>query len=140
MATLKGTKITPGTTASLNTLVKDIDITEATVYVTIESGETVLTKSNYHDEEAVSLDEAYDESVWIGTDVTVNYTQEETMWLRPGNARVQIGWVFEDGTASKTEMIRVFIPDTIIRGVMRYGRDVEPVVSTADSEDDESDE
>ena len=123
MATLKGAKITPGTTPVLNALVEGEDITEATVYVTIESGDMSLTKSNYHDEEAVSLDEAYDEAVWIGTDVTVPYTQAETMCLHPGNAKVQIGWVFEDGTADKTSIGRVFIPDTIIRGVMRYGRD-----------------
>lgn len=122
MATLKGAKITPGTTPVLNALVKDVDITEATVYVTIESGDSIVTKSNYEEDGVVSLDEAYDEEVWIGTDVTVAYSQADTLALSPGYARVQIGWVFDDDTADKTDMGRLFIPDTIIRGVMRYGR------------------
>lgn len=122
MATLKGAKIMPGTTPILNALVEGVDITEATVYVSIVSGDTIVMKSNYYEDGVVLLDEAYDGSTWIGTDVTVRYSQSDTLCLRPGNAKVQIGWVFDDDTADKTDMGRLFVPNTIIGGVMRYGR------------------
>ena len=126
MTALSNVKIKPGTTPVLSAVINDIDITEATVYVTIYSGGDDYTKSNYFDDGTVSLDTIYDEvdGHFLGTEVTVKYTQEETVNMRPGHAKMQIGWVLEDGTADKTNLSRVYIPKTLIHHVMRYGRPV----------------
>lgn len=124
MSTLLSAELMPGTTPILKAVVSGEDITDSTVYVSIESGDIIYTKSNYHDDGTISLEKAYDEnSNFLGTEVTVMYTQEDTLCLSPGYARVQIGWVSEDDTADKTNMGRVHVPNTLIREVMRYGKD-----------------
>ena len=123
MAKLINAKLKPGTTPILNAVVSGVDIREATVYIAIETGEITHMKSTHDDNGMISLDPVYDENEQIiGTEVTVMYTQEETLWMRPGFAKVEIGWVFDDDSADKTNIGRVFIPNTLIRGVMRYGR------------------
>lgn len=123
MASLVSTRMKPGTTPILNAVVGGVDITEATVYIAIETGDYTHVKSNKDNDDLISLDPVYDENEHIiGTEITAIYTQEETLQLSPGNAKIEIGWVFDDDSADKTNIGRVLIPKTLIKGVMRYGR------------------
>lgn len=122
MATLSLVKIKPGTTPILTAVVDEI-IQDATVYLAIDMKGRRLVKSNYCNEGDVIVEPIYDESdVQISTQLTVQYSQEETLYFRPGYARVEVGWVFEDNTADKTNIGRIMIPKTLIKGVMRYGK------------------
>lgn len=122
MATLKAVEIKPGTTPLLTAIVDGEDIHEATVYVAIDMGDRRLVKSNYNDEAAVIAEPVYSGSRVVGTQVTVQYSQAESLSLRPGYASVQIGWVFDDLSADKTNIGRLRISRNIIKEVMAYGR------------------
>lgn len=139
MASLSAIEIKPGTTAIFTTIVEDEDITNATVYVTIDMGDIKLTKSNHHSNEGITLEAVYDEEVYddpecVGTLVSVQYSQAETLRLRPGPASVEVGWVFENGTAGKSDIGRLHIARTLFKGVMDYGR-ADDLVDPTEDED-----
>lgn len=119
MATLKAAEIKPGTTPLLSVTVEGEDIHEATVYVTIDDGGRQVVKSNYDHAGDFSF-EIIDDGVHVDTLVNVQYSQSETLMLRPGNAKIEVGWVFDDGSADKTNIGRLRIPKTLFYGVMRY--------------------
>lgn len=122
MATLKAANIKPGTTPLLTAVVDGEAIQTATIYVTINMGDRQLTKSNYNGNDAVMAEAIYDSyRQQTGTQVYVQFSQADTLCLRPGNARLEIGWIFEDGTADKADIGRIEITDTLYRGVMAYG-------------------
>lgn len=93
------------------------DITNATVYVTLDQGDVQITKSNYkqNDPSVTMRADGND------TDITVILSQEETLWLRPGSARVQLRWIFDDGTADASDMGRIEIGEALLKGVIRHG-------------------
>lgn len=122
MATLSAIEIKPGTTPLLTAVVEGEDISSATVYVTIDMGDIKLTKSNYHTEEGVTLEPVYVDDDFVGTMISVQYSQAETLSLRPGSASVEAGWIFEDGVAGKSDIGRLHIAKTLFKGVMEYGR------------------
>lgn len=136
MATLKAPTIKPGTTPLLTVTVDGEAIQDATVYVTIDMGDRHLTKSNYNDDSEMWLEAVYKGSVQSGTRVTVQYSQAETLILRPGNARIEVGWVFEDGSADKSNIGRLKIPRTLIGHVMAYGRNIEESEDEGEEEDE----
>lgn len=122
MATISLAKIKPGTTPLLTVVVDDVAIQDATVYVTIEVGHRRLLKSTRHSDDSILLEPVYSENLQqIGTQVTVQYTQVDTLYLRPGYAKVEVGWVFDDDTADKSNIGRLFIPKTLFKDVMYYG-------------------
>lgn len=122
MATLVAPKIKPGTTPTLTVIVEGEAIQDATVYVTIDMRGRHLIKTNYHENDEMTLTPVYnDDSVQVGTLITLKYTQSDTLYLRPGYARVEVGWIFSDGTADKSELARIKIPRTLFKGVMVYG-------------------
>lgn len=123
MASLRAARLRPGTTPLLTAVVDGEAIQDATVYVTIDMNGRQFTKSNYYDDGNVTLTAMYDDdSNQTGTQVDVQYSQEETLCLRPGYAKIEIGWVFSDGSADKTDIGRITIPDSLYKGVMIYGR------------------
>lgn len=121
MAELNITKIKPGTTPVLSAIVEGEAIQDATVYVTIDMGDKQLTKSNYLCCSTVALTPVYSGSTQVGTQVDVQYSQAETLFLRPGFAEIEVGWVFDDGSADKTNIGRIKISKTLYKGVMLYG-------------------
>ena len=121
MATLSAAKIKPGTTPLLTVIVDNEDITEATVYVTIDAKDRQLVKSTKSNRGDIMLAPAYDGETFIGTQVSVQYSQAETLCLRPGYASVEIGWVDSEGVADKSDLARLKIPKALYRGVMAHG-------------------
>lgn len=121
MATLSAAKIKPGTTPLLTVIVDDEDISEATVYVTIDMKDRQLAKSTKSNRGDIVLTPVYSETTFIGTQVTVQYSQSETLFLRPGYASVEVGWIDSEGVAEKSDLARLTIPKTLFRGVMAHG-------------------
>lgn len=120
MATLSAAKIKPGTTPILTVIVDDEDISEATVYVTIDMKDRQLAKSTKTGNGEIVLEPVYEGTALIGTQVTVQYSQSETLFLRPGYASLEVGWVDSERVAEKSDLARLKIPRTLFRGVM-YG-------------------
>lgn len=122
MATLTATTIKPGTTPLLTVIVDGQAIQDATIYVTIDMGDRSLVKSNWNNCPDVTAEAIYDDDeAQVGTEISVQFSQDETLFLRPGNASIEVGWVFEDGTADKSNIGRLRIPKTLYKGVMIYG-------------------
>ena len=122
MALLSAARMKPGTTPLLTVMVDDEAIQDATVYVTIKMGDRFFVKSNYYNSSDVVLEPVYNtDSEQIGTQVSVQYSQSDTLCFRPGFAEIEVGWVFSDGTADKSNIGRVTIPKTLYGGVMLYG-------------------
>jgi hypothetical protein len=121
MATLRAAQIKPGTTPILSVSVDGQDIADATIYVTIRMAGRTLIKTNRYDDESVTAETTWAKGVPT-TLVSVQYSQADTLYLRPGNASIEVSWIFEDGSADKSNMERLFIPKTLFREVMTYGR------------------
>ena len=122
MATLRTAKLKPGTTPLLTVVVDGEAIQDTTIYLTIDMGDKQLTKSNYMGNDALIAEAVYDSGgQQTGTQVSVQFSQADTLCLRPGNARIEVGWVLEDGTADKSDIGRIDISETLYRGVMLYG-------------------
>lgn len=90
----------------VNTFDVDIDLTGATVYITyVQNGKVVVEKS--------------------GGDVTITadtlsctLTQEETLAFANGDVEIQIGYVFPDGTADRSDIIRTKAERILHEGVI----------------------
>lgn len=124
MATLVAPKIKPGTTPTLTVIVEGEAIQDASVYVTIDMRDRHLIKTNHHNNSDMTLEPVYDpdeQSTQTGTLITLKYSQSDTLYLRPGYASVEVGWIFSDGFADKSELARIKIPRTLFKGVMVYG-------------------
>lgn len=90
-------------------LVKDVDITAADVYVTIEQDLTEVTLSGA----SLSLS-----SVEDGTQVTFYLTQEQTALFSVYNkAKVQVNWLIS-GHRYATEIKQIRIYDNLIEEVL----------------------
>lgn len=118
---LTAAKIKPGTTPILTVIVDDEDISEATVYIAIDMKDRNLVKSTKSGNGDITLEPIYDGETIIGTQVTAQYSQAETLHLRPGYASLEIGWVDSEGVAEKSDLARLKIPKTLFRGVMANG-------------------
>ena len=121
MATLRAAQIKPGTTPLLDITVDGQDLSNSTVYVTIHMSGRTLIKTNRYDDGDIAM-EVVRSGDEVDTLLTVQYSQADTLYLRPGNASIEISWINEDGTADKTDLARLFIPKTLYREVMAYGR------------------
>lgn len=118
---LTAAKIKPGTTPVLTVMVDNEDISSAAVYVTIDMKDRQLTKSTKTGNGDVVLEPIYDGEVLVGTQVTVQYSQADTLFFLPGYASLEVGWVDSEGTADKSDLARLKIPKALYRGVMAYG-------------------
>lgn len=123
MATLSAVQIKQGTTPIITADVDGVDIREATVYLSISTGKGLIVKTNYYDSGDVSLTPIYDDEDNVsGTSVETQLSQLESLCLRPGLSRIEIGWIFEDGSADRTNTGILKITPTIYRRVMEYGK------------------
>lgn len=123
MATLSAVQIKQGTTPIITADVEGVDIREATVYLSISTGKGLIVKTNYYNDGDVTLEPIYDElDEQIGTSVEAQLSQIESLCLRPGLSRIEIGWIFEDGSADRTNTGILKITPTIYRRVMEYGK------------------
>lgn len=124
---IKSARFTQGTTPALELTVEGEAIQDSTVYITIDQGDFKLTKSSYKNNPDIVMvpvfppSAAWEEAEQIATDVTVFYSQAETLALRPGHAKIQVEWVFEDGSADATELGRIEIEESLYKGVKVYG-------------------
>ena len=121
MNKISSIEIKQGTTPIVTTVLEGQAIQDATVYLSIRAKNRLIVKSNYCDNSGMLLEPVYDESeIQVGTSITVQLTQCETLCLKPGAARVEVGWVFEDGSADKSNIGLITITPSLLKGVMRY--------------------
>lgn len=121
MATLTLTKLKRGTAPLLDITV-DEAIDAAILYIKIESGDTMVEKSTRYDSDDITVEPIFGSSnTQIGTLISVQYTQQETLALAPGYAKIEVGYVFEDGFADKTDIGRLYISPTLKNEVMING-------------------
>lgn len=122
MAKISAVQIKQGTTPLISVILDDEAIQNATVYFSLKTRNRLIVKSNYNDTGEVVVEPVYNESQeQIGTSIAVQLSQLETLCLHPGTARVEVGWVFEDGSADKSNIGIVNISATLLNEVMRYG-------------------
>lgn len=124
MAKLTSVEIKQGTTPLITAVVDGAAIQDATVYLSLKTRNRLIVKSNYYDNGDVTLEPVYEEgtTTQIGTSVEAQMSQLETLCLEFGIARIEVGWVFEDGTADKSDIGMINISPTLFKGVMAYGK------------------
>lgn len=123
MNKISSIEIKQGTTPIVTAVLEGQAIQDATVYLSIRAKNRLIVKSNYCENSGMLLEPVYDEDdVQVGTSITVQLTQCETLCLKPGAARVEVGWVFEDGSADKSNIGLMTITPSLLKGVMRYGK------------------
>lgn len=76
-----------------NTFTVEIDLRNATVYV------------SYEQDGAVVLEKTGDALTVSSTSIVLQLTQEETMLFHPGKVLIQIAYVFPDGSADRSDII-----------------------------------
>lgn len=119
---IKSARFTQGTTPALELTLEDEAVQESTVYITIDQGDFKLTKSSYKNNPDIVMVPVWSEGErQIGTDITVFYSQVETLALKPGHARIQVEWVNADGSADASELGRIEIEESLYKGVKVYG-------------------
>lgn len=89
-----------------NTFEVDLDLTNATVFVSYEQqGKTVIEKTG--------------NALTISPDkIVLQLSQEETLALRPGDVLIQIRYVFPNGAADASNIIRTTAERIIKDGVI----------------------
>ena len=91
MATLSAAKLKPGTTPLLTVIVDNEDIHEATVYVTVDMKDRQLVKSTRTGNGDIIVEPIYLDADTVSTQVTVRYSQADTLFFRPGYASLEVG-------------------------------------------------
>ena len=119
---MKSVFIRQGSTPVLEVDLAGEAIQDASVYITIDQGDRQLTKSNYGNDPEVIVEPIYKSGVQTGTKISVILSQSETLSLKPGAAKIQCRWVFEDGTGETSTIARAEITESLLKGVITYGR------------------
>lgn len=105
-----------GTTPTLTITAESIDLTDKTIYITIDQANgRQITKLYPNNDGSVWL-----ERVGENTDINVYLSQHDTMAFHPGRAEVQIRWIEEDGTAHASEIKNITLTKTLLEGVIKY--------------------
>lgn len=89
-----------------NTFDVDIDLTGATVFITYTQGGTVVLEKSGAD---VNI---------TPTALTVELSQAETLRFTAGAAEIQIRYVFPDGAADASDIMRVSVDRILKDGVI----------------------
>lgn len=97
-----------GTTPT-NTFNVNVDLREATIYVSYAQRGRVVVEKTGHD---LFVTE---------TAIDTTLTQEETLRFRPGEVRIQIRYVLSDGTADASNIIETTSEEILKDGVITYG-------------------
>ena len=91
--------------------VTGIDLTDYSIYLTIKSRGREITKTG------ADLSVAYDEGV---TAIVFNITQQESLSLTDGTAKVQVRYVSADGSADATVEGTLNVLPILKEGVLPY--------------------
>ena len=100
-----------GTTPTYQLCVKGYDLTDKTVYVTVSSGRTLVTKTNpdihveYNGENSI---------------ISFMLTQEETLGFEVGNAKVQVRFIDSSGHALATNEGQVKVRNVLLKKVIEF--------------------
>lgn len=122
MKTISSVRFKQGETAEISAVIDDATIPWATLYFTISQNDRSITKNTRTNPDDIKVIGTRNPDGYMdATDVTIKYTQQETFFLKPGAAKVEAGWIDEDGNATKTNIARVQIDGSMIREVMKYG-------------------
>ena len=113
---IDATFIRQGTTPAIEITAIGEQITEATVYVTIAQGDVQITKTNRRNDPSITVEPAGDD-----TKIVVILSQADTLRLRPGAGKVQVRWIFEDGTAGTSDNGYVEVGEALLKDVITYG-------------------
>jgi len=89
-----------------NTFDVDIDLTNATVFVSYEQGGRVV------------LEKTGEDLTITAESIVLNLTQEETLAFVPGKVNIQIRYVFPNGTADASNIINTTFERIIKDGVI----------------------
>ena len=98
-----------GTTPTLTIRVTGEDFADSTVYVTLEQGNTELTKTD-----------AVITPTQSGSTIALFLTQEETLLFTEGVLGVQIRWINSSGIAQASPIKNVKIKPILLEGVITY--------------------
>lgn len=93
------------------------------VYVTIDQNGEQITKSS-RDSSDIEITKNYSEddpTRHISTTVAMYLTQEETLGLEVGNARVQLRWINVIDEAFASDIATIKIDESLLEGVIDYG-------------------
>lgn len=93
------------------------------VYVTIDQNGEQITKSSRESSD-IEITKNYSEddpTRHISTTVAMYLTQEETLGLEVGNARVQLRWINVIDEAFASDIATIKIDESLLEGVIDYG-------------------
>lgn len=96
-----------------NTFTLPMDLSQATVYISYEQGNRIVIEKTNAD-----LTFAEDQQTHTFT-ITLTLTQEDTLKFAPGNVNIQIRYVFANGDADASNIIRTTFERIIKDGVIR---------------------
>ena len=102
-----------GTTPSYELEIAGYDLTDATVFVTLQGGNKQLTL------EGDRLEITYDSTNEKST-VGFGFSQEETFQLPTGTLRVQVRWVDDEDQAYTTEEGSLTVNSVLLKKVIEY--------------------
>lgn len=91
------------------------------VYVTIDQDGMQITKASRESNDIEITKHYDDEGEFSYSTVAMYLTQNETLKLEVGKARVQIGWVDYLDKAHKTDIGTIKIDESLLQEVMTYG-------------------
>lgn len=96
-----------GTTPTIIcTLPETVDLTAAeNVYFSLQQGANIITKTGN------SLDVSAHE-------VSVYFSQEETLSLSPGTARVQLNWTYANNSRACSNIVEISVTNNLILEVL----------------------
>lgn len=96
-----------------NTFTLPMDLSQATVYISYEQGNRIVIEKTNAD-----LTFAEDQQTHTFT-ITLALTQEDTLAFVPGEVLIQIRYVFPNGDADASNIIRTTFERIIKDGVIR---------------------
>ena len=105
-----------GTTPALTFQIAGFDATGMTPFVSFKRGAEILTKTG--NDIIIAFDKVKNASV-----IVVQMTQEETLSMRQGTAKVQMRFIDENGNAYATTKADLSVEDVIYKEVIKYDED-----------------
>ena len=98
-----------GTTDTLTIKVNAEDLTDSTIYATMEQDNYIVTKKN--------PPVTYEDDV---STVTVSMTQAESLKFNPGTMRVQLAWIYADGSTKRSTIESVSVENCLLNEEIEY--------------------
>lgn len=102
-----------GTTPSYILTIPGFDLTEATVFVTLENGNKQFTLTG--DRLTVTYDSTNEK-----TTIVFGFSQEETFQIPTGTMKCQVRWVDAEGEAYVTDAANLTVNSVLLKKVISY--------------------